>query len=266
PALGPPSSGSFNMEQEMRTIEKLLSEQEFDSEVELNEFLNNILQNGDLPSIPQTPRDIAQDILFEAMNKQGQEQKDLIEQALEIYPNSPDAYGILAEQAQELRKRHYLLRKAIDVGEKDLGPDFFKENKGHFWGIVETRPYMRAKASYAMTLDQMGFIEEAIKQYEELIELNPSDNQGIRDLLITLYIESESFDDAKRLLEAYKDDITATFTFSKALVSYRTEGIDGQAYEQLKKAHERNPYVLNYLLKRKNIPNQTFDYITLGGE
>lgn len=266
PAIGSPSSGSFNMEQDMRAIEKLLSEQEFESKEELDEFLSNILQNGELPSTPRTPRDIAQDILSEAIHKQGQEQIDLIEQALEIYPNSPDAYGLLAEHEQDHRKRHYLLRKAIDVGEKDLGPDFFKENKGHFWGIVETRPYMRAKASYAISLDQMGFIEEAIKQYEELLELNPSDNQGIRGLLITLYIETELFDKASQLLEEYKDDITATFMFSKALVSYRTEGMDGQAYELLKKAHEQNPYVLNYLLKRKNIPSQIFGYITLGDE
>src|SRR5699024_4510382 len=107
----------------------------------------------------------------------------------------------------------------VRVGEADLGPSFFKENKGYFWGLIETRPYMRAKATYAALLDKMGFLEAAIEQYEELLELNPNDNQGIRDLLLPLYIESESFDEALKLLNAYKDDVSATLMFSRALVS-----------------------------------------------
>ena len=35
-----------------------------------------------------------------------------------------------------------------------LGPRGFKQYAGHFWGFLETRPYMRARAGLAGTLLQ----------------------------------------------------------------------------------------------------------------
>jgi len=67
----------------------------------------------------------------------------------------------------------------VTAGEKDLGPEFFKEHKGYFGGLIETRPYMRAKVTLAMYQEYIGHTEAAIEQYEELLELNPNDNQGI---------------------------------------------------------------------------------------
>lgn len=266
PSLPEARPESFNMEKKMRTLEKLLGEQEFNSPEEVSEFLNDILGDGELPTAPETPRDQAQDLIYEAEFEEGEEQKQLIDQALDLYPHNPDAYVLLADRESTPHKRHEILKKAVKVGEKDLGKDFFEENKGYFWGIIETRPYMRAKASYAMSLYHMGSTREAIEEFEELLELNPNDNQGIRDHLLPLYIELELFEKAEELLELYKDDVTATIMFSKALVSFRVEGMNPRAYELFKDANEKNPYVLDYLLKRKRIPNRTFDYITLGEE
>src|SRR5699024_11825512 len=98
-----------------------------------------------------------------------------------------------------------LLHKAIHVGEKDLGKAFLLENKGHFWMIIETRPYMRAKAMYADFLYETGEEEEAFKQYEEMLRLNPNDNQGIRYILLTLYIETEQFKKSQALISEFGD-------------------------------------------------------------
>src|SRR5690625_645572 len=38
--------GTFNMEKEMRTIQKLIEGRDFASEEEVNEFLNDLLKNG----------------------------------------------------------------------------------------------------------------------------------------------------------------------------------------------------------------------------
>src|SRR5699024_3589385 len=167
--------------------------EEFDTLEEANDYINSLLQDGNIPSTPDEPRDMAQDLIYEAMEKEGREQKRLINEALDIYPNSPDAYLLLAEKAATPREYRKLLQQAVTAGEKDLGEAFFKENKGHFWVLVETRPFMRAKAAYAISLEQAGFYEEAIKHYEELLELHPNDNQGIRDLLLPLYIEIGDF-------------------------------------------------------------------------
>ena len=46
------------------------------------------------------------------------------------------------------------LRKVVAIGEKNLGKDF-KEFAGHFWGFIETRPYMRARERLAQAFVTM---------------------------------------------------------------------------------------------------------------
>src|SRR5699024_1789994 len=176
-----------NMEKHMRDLHRLLEEQEFESEGELHDFLQRAMELDDLPS-SDDPRDIAQDLLFEAKGTSGVKRKQLIQEALDVFPLSADAYLLLAEEEGDMDKRMKLLEQAIHVGEQDLGTAFFKENRGYFWGIIETRPYMRAKATYGMALENLGFVEEAIDAYIELLELNPNDNQGIRYSLLPLYL------------------------------------------------------------------------------
>src|SRR2546421_12928373 len=48
---------------------------------------------------------------------------------------------------------------------------------GHFWGFLETRPYMRARAGLASTLLQLGDIDSALAHYRDMLKLIPNDNQ-----------------------------------------------------------------------------------------
>jgi hypothetical protein len=56
-----------------------------------------------------------------------------------------DAYVLLAEAAQDPQEMRSLYEQGVQAGERVLGPEIFAEEVGHFWGIVETRPYMRAR-------------------------------------------------------------------------------------------------------------------------
>lgn len=212
----------------------------------------------------ESPRDIAQDLLFDAQEATGVRRKKLIQEALEVYPNSPDAYLLLAEDERNVERHVELLEKAVQVGEKDLGKKFFMKNRGHFWGLVETRPYMRAKATYAMALEDNGLMEKAIQTYEDLLNLNPNDNQGIRYLLLPLYLE-EDFEAAHDLLKEY-DEPSATFMYSKALLMYKEEGITNASIKALEDAEESNPHVMNYLLGNKKIPDESPRYVGIGDE
>lgn len=265
--IQPDSYETVNMERDMREIQKILSEQEFDSMEEANDFINHMLNNGDgIDRASLTPRDQAQDLLYEARETFGRKRKKLIEKALSIYPNSPDAYLLLAEEANSELEFGENLRKAVQIGEKDLGKAFFLENKGHFWMMIETRPYMRAKAMYADFLYDTGVEEEAFKQYEEMIRLNPNDNQGIRYILLTLYIETAKFKKAQELINEFSDEGTAIFLFNKVLVDYLINGITNQTKTFVKEANKQNPFVKNYLLRKKKIPIESFDHIGFGDE
>ncbi len=69
---------------------------------------------------------------------------DLARQALTISPDCADAYLLLAEEAaSSLEEARELLERGVAAGERALGPEPFEEDVGYFWGILETRPYMR---------------------------------------------------------------------------------------------------------------------------
>ena len=256
-----------SMERDIKDLQKILSEQEFDNAEEAEDFIHQLLESGeDIERLPMTPRDRAQDLLYDAREVQGIKRKRLIEEALEIYPYSPDAYLLLAEEANTIVEIGRLLNKAIHVGEKDLGKAFFLENKGHFWMIIETRPYMRAKAMYADFLYETGEEEEAFKQYEEMLRLNPNDNQGIRYILLTLYIETEQFKKAQELISEFGDEGTANFLFNKVLVDYYINGLTTQTKTLIKEAKQQNPFVKDYLLGKKKLPLKHHTHIGIGDE
>ena len=69
--------------------------------------------------------------------------------------------------------------RARDAGRRaGAGPAFFKENAGDFWGLIETRPDVRARAGLANTLWSLQRRDEAAQHYRALLALNPEDNQG----------------------------------------------------------------------------------------
>ena len=59
-----------------------------------------------------------------------------------------------------------------------LGAEGFEEYAGHFWGFLETRPYMRARAGLAIALIKLGDESAAIEHFRAMLKLNPNDNQG----------------------------------------------------------------------------------------
>ncbi len=259
-----PSPAPNESERHMRDLMNFLEAQDFESEEEINEFLEGGFNLDELPSSDE-PREIAQDLLFDAEQATGAKRAKLIREALDVYPLSPDAYALLAADERNMDKKMELLEKAVEVGEKDLGKAFFKENEGHFWGLVETRPYMRARQTYANALEDLGFTEEALEEYMDLLDLNPNDNQGIRYFLLRLFIEVEDFEAAEALIERYNES-TAIFNFSKALIHFEENGITKDGVKLLKDADDANPYVVEYLTGRKQIPSNSPDFIGMGDE
>src|SRR6266508_4137939 len=116
----------------------------------------------------------AQDLMYEAFEAQGGRRVALAREALEISPDCADAYLLLAEEtASSVEEARELLEQGVAAGERALGPEPFDEDVGHFWGILETRPYMRARAALAETLWALDRREEAVEHQRELLRLNP---------------------------------------------------------------------------------------------
>ena len=171
----------------------------------------------------------AQDLIYDAWEEANSRARiTLARKALSISPLCADAFSLLAEEAKSAANSQDLYARALEAAELALGPAAFQEYVGHFWGFLETRPYMRAKAGLAITLRQLGDDEAAIRHYREMLKLNPNDNQGIRHALAACLLQRGEEAALKELLAAYPDEATMcwltpapSWPFAMAVVTMR---------------------------------------------
>lgn len=209
----------------------------------------------------------AQQIMYQAFEEASpRRQMALARKAVEVSPNCADAYVLLAEHAETLPDALELYEQGVAAGERALGAAAFDEYEGHFWGFLETRPYMRARQGLADCLWVMGRREEAAENCREMLRLNPNDNQGIRYRLASMLLYLERHDELEQLLKNYEDDGSAEWAYTLALLAFRREGDSVSARKALAAATKVNAHVPVYLARLKPMPRQPPSYITFGGE
>lgn len=210
----------------------------------------------------------AQEIMYQAWDENNPAKRiSLAHKAISISPLCADAYVLLAEEQADTRKRALdLYKMGLKAGEEALGEEFFTENEGFFWGMLETRPYMRAREGVANILWDMGKFSEAIAHYQEMLKLNPNDNQGVRISLLNILLHLDRGDAVDELLADYEDSWTSEWRYTMALRTFILEGNSDLAQDDLHEALEQNPYVTDYLIGNKRIPNRLPDMISLGME
>jgi tetratricopeptide (TPR) repeat protein len=198
----------------------------------------------------------AERLVDQARQAGGRRGAELARRALAADPDSVDAYVILGETAPNAAAAIDFYRQGITAGERTLGPAFFKENGGHFWMILETRPYMRAQGGLANALRATGRLDEAVIVWQRMLELNPNDNQGVRDLLAAALLQQGRDAELSELLGRYPDDDGVVHRYAEALVQFRAEGDAPAAVERLRGAIEANPHVVPYLTGQQRLPGK----------
>ncbi|MEI5637664.1 hypothetical protein [Pseudoalteromonas sp. UG3-2] len=98
-------------------------------------------------------------------------------------------------------------------------PAFKRENEGVFWLMHETRPYMLVRHHKAMIYFNADKIEMASKELEELLRLNPSDNQGCRYMYANCLVILQQWQKLEALLEEF-DEPSLSMLGAKALMFY----------------------------------------------
>jgi len=261
--------GSFNrmslerlMRQMIKKLESLdLTEEELE-QIDLTALLNS------MPAPPMDddgPEDKAQELVYTAYESSNPKKRtELAKKALKLDPDNVDAHLILADDpVHSVFGAVACYREAVAAGERNLGKDFFEQNAGHFWGIHETRPYMRALESLAGTLrctvaGQEGFEPvylEVLEIYQKMLRLNPGDNQGIRYKLLYHLIELGRDDEAEKLCKEYEDDESAWWRYGRALLDYRRHGDTAKSRQSLAEAITYNKHFPQYILGLKQFPS-----------
>ncbi len=163
---------------------------------------------------------------------------------------------LLAEVATDPQEARHLYEQGVAAGERTLGAETFTQEAGHFWGLVETRPYMRAREGLAHVLWHLDERAAAIEHAQALLHLNPGDNQGIRYVLASWLLAVRDEEALEQLLAQYPDEWSAHWGYTQALLAFRRHGAGRRADAALKRALQINPYVPLYLLGITPFPRE----------
>ena len=205
-------------------MNKYMEQFNFDSEEQMEKEMKNFIQKLNNNEIEfDDPKFKPEDLLEGAYNTSSKTKAiKLAKQALEINPENIDAECFIAEfeenQIKKLSKMEDIIEKATKILEKDNM--FDKENIGHFWEMIETRPYMRARNRKLTILMDLGRYTDAIKECEEMLKLCESDNLGIRYTLIGLYCTLEKFEECEKLYKKF-NEYSAFMLFPMAIMYFK---------------------------------------------
>lgn len=213
-----------------------------------------------------TPQEKAKALLGKALEATSVKRRvQLAEKALELYPDSPEAYLILAEESENEEEARELLKAGIAAGRRELGELYFTKHKGHFWGLYETRPYIRICQSYAESCWFAGNAEEAAEMLEHILELNEDDSTGARYLLTAVYLYSNQLKEAEQIMKDYgAEDAAAAFAYDRIVLEFKQNGITSQLKMLYRVARGVNKHVPDYLLGKKRLPHNLPDYVGMG--
>ncbi|KAJ3485051.1 hypothetical protein NLI96_g5241 [Meripilus lineatus] len=188
-----------------------------------------------------------------------------------LAPNFKESIRILGD-AKKLGE--VFLR--ADLGEKCLDDD--GDRVGHYWSLIETRPYMRVLQALVRFYVEDGRFDQAANTSIEMLRLNPGDNQGQRTWTGPLLLKANRPADALSFLQHWlepaaregkivprggcdfeapsKEPLSAgvieslgkhvegTFVYTAALAAFKLWGPCELAEQYLTIATELNPAVL----------------------
>ena len=269
-ATAMPAFNPHMLERQMAEITRLLQEQDFETEGEANAFLQQLTaQDGPIIPQPTTPLEEAQELAYQAMDATGKRREKLARQALAISPDCADAYVVLAESSSDLAKARQFYEEGMQAGERALGAEKFADITGDFWGFIESRPYMRAREGLAHVLWGLGEREAAIGHFQEMLRLNPNDNQGVRYNLASWLLAvggEQELQQLDALLKQFPEEGSAFWAYTALLLKLRRNETGEAADAALEEAMATNPFVPFYLLGILPFPKQLPDYYGFGDQ
>jgi tetratricopeptide (TPR) repeat protein len=166
------------------------------------------------------------------------------------------------EKSEEARQ---LWTKGVEIGRSVFSTKFTYGDHLE-WGWLENRPFLRCLHGLATaTLDE-GNIAKATELFEELLSYNPDDNQGVRELLMEMYLEQNNLVKALDLCKWYPNDMMAGMLYGYPLVLFKL-GKQEQASKKLIKVVKESPKIAKELFKKSHKKPQSDmpGHITCGG-
>lgn len=248
-----------------------------DSESDENrseEDVQNLIQefmaqyNGSLPQ-PVTPEtaetsDDYMDLVYSVSNEK--DKLKYAKMALKLDPHNFDAErAVLGLKAKDMTKLVQDYARSIQKATKYMEDEgYFEEDMGYFWGVLETRPYMRLLEGYVGVLLECGMIGRAKEQCREMLRLCEGDNLGMRFRLMHIYAYFEEEEEALALYKQFGEYEESEMLLPLSILFYK-KGDFTKSKQYLRKLNRANKDLKRFLRLSLGEGNKEFEEFNLDG-
>lgn len=180
------------------------------------------------------------------MAEKARTKKQKLEYLAKAEALEPDNADVLVAKANIETKDPFEYLEALDGIIKKSGAalkkkKYFKDFTGEFWGVFETRPYMRALYERMETYLELEMMSAAAKECGEMLRLCEGDNMGVRYKLMHIYAYLENEAAALETFKKY-DEHSVQMILPLSVLYYKLNDLK-KAEEYLNKAQGLNPGV-----------------------
>ena len=188
---------------------------------------------------------------------------------IDEYPEFIDAHhhlALLLDRVGREEEAFRIWQDVVAMGLKCLPARFELGRDLLPWSILENRPFLRAYHGLGLALLERGEIEKALDIFNNMLALNPGDNQGARALAIDCGFRLNRPLDVLAICEQNADDGMEQVVYGHALALYQL-GRKVEAERVLREALEFLPLVGRELVKERHRRPKELDpnYVTHGG-
>ena len=173
------------------------------------------------------------------------------------------AHGDVAAGSENETELIDNLRRTVERGRNRSARNFSRRTPAGFGGCTRRDPTCGRGLIWQALLSESGQVDEAIGHWEEMLRLNPGDNQGLRYPLLGGYLEQGNLQGVERVFSEYPDEGIAMFAWARVLASFLA-GKESAAAIALTDARKANQHVEAYLIGRKKTPADGPGYYSPG--
>lgn len=186
------------------------------------------------------------------------------------FPEFIDAYHHLALAMDYLGnpyKSFNLVKDATNICLSCLPPNFYFGRDLLPWLNLDNRPFLRVYHYCGLKYFRIGETEKAVCIFNNLLDINPDDNQGVRGLAVSSYLALKRPLDVLRIAETYSGDMLADTLYGKVLALFQLERTK-EAGKALKEAEAVLPLVAAEISKKQHRKPKGLEtrYMTHGGK
>jgi tetratricopeptide (TPR) repeat protein len=195
--------------------------------------------------------------------------EEVYRQLIADYPEFIDAchhLALLLSDTGREAEAFQMWQETVAIG-LDCLPEQFEIGRDLLpWYFLENRPFLRAYHGLGLEYLERGEIDEALEISNNMLAMNPNDNQGVRALVIDCNFFLNRPSDVLAVCDQYPGDGLEQVMYGRALALYQL-GRRAEAEKALSEAIEFLPLVAKELVKSRHRKPKDLhpDRVTVGG-